>query len=503
MATTRAKKTSSLLRITQKSRHRAPDPYRNDLSPHSVPTGEEVNLSSISGNVGPHWTLQGNWYGVVDPLLDPSSHLDRSPRWVSMTGHPRRIMLLTTPTSYRTTAFLQAAARLNIEVVLVQHTPGVLQVRPTHYIPVDFSQLAEATTTLVALAKNEPVCAVIPVDDAGTILAAQVAHQLGLPQNDPDAAIAARDKWVMRQRLQSHGVPVPEAQAFPALTDPKTIASQVSFPCVVKPTRLSGSRGVIRANTPQELFVAIERIRAILASDGFDLHNTPIIVEPFISGSEVALEGLLTSGQLQVLALFDKPDPLEGPFFEETIYVTPSRLPVEDQAALMRVTSQAAQALGLCTGPIHAELRLNEAGPWVIEIAGRSIGGLCSTILEFGLGRSLEEVILAHAVGDTLERLELSVSAAGVMMIPIPGRGILKGVEGIDKALQVPGITGVEITAKRNHRLIPLPEGASYLGFIFARGNTPQEVEEALRTAHAQLTVRLTPELPTLSLRGV
>lgn len=416
-----------------------------------------------------------------------------------MTPSTRRIMLLTTPTSYRTPAFLRAAERLGIDVLLITDMPEPLRrSHPSRYA-VDFSRPEEAAKELAQLAGDYPVRAVVPVDDAGTILAALVAHRLGLPHNDPDAALAARDKWVMRQRLAAAGIPAPAARAFPALTPARILASQVTFPSVVKPTRLSGSRGVIRVDDQQQLEQALDRVRAILATDGFDLATTPIVIEPFVPGFEVAVEGLLTDGELTVLAIFDKPDPLDGPYFEETIYVTPSRLSASVQQAIGRVTADAARALGLRTGPIHAELRVNEAGPWVIEIAGRSIGGLCSTILEFGTGMTLEELILAHAVGDRVESASRRPGAVGVMMIPIPHRGIFKGVDGIDRALAVPGITGIEITAKRNHRIVPLPEGASYLGFIFARGDTPDEVETALRIAHANLTIRIAPELPTIS----
>jgi len=409
---------------------------------------------------------------------------------------PRRVLLLTTPTSYRTQAFLQAAERLRIEALVVEDTPNALRSTWRARFAVDFAEPERAAEELLALLAEFPVRAVVPVDDAGTLLAALVAAHLGLASNHPDAALAARDKWIMRQKFAAAGVPSPSAQAFPALSDPWEWIPRVTFPCVVKPTRLSGSRGVIRADDPHQLAAAVDRIRHILDSEGFDLTHALIIVEPFIPGFEVAVEGLLTEGDLSVLAIFDKPDPLDGPYFEETLYVTPSRLPTATQEAIVRTTARAARALGLRTGPVHAELRVNENGPWVIEIAGRSIGGLCSRILEFGTGMTLEELILAHAVGDPIPSLDRRGDAAGVMMIPIPARGILKTVDGIDAARAVPGIIDVEITAKRNHRILPLPEGASYLGFIFARGASPDAVETALRSAHSRLTIRIAPELP-------
>ncbi|MGH2479522.1 MAG: ATP-grasp domain-containing protein, partial [Ktedonobacteraceae bacterium] len=225
---------------------------------------------------------------------------------------------------------------------------------------------------------------------------------------------------------------------------------------------------------------------------------TSFLVEDFLPGCEVALEGILTRGQLKVLTLFDKPDPLDGPFFEETIYVTPSRLPESTQEAIARCVATAAASLGLREGPVHAELRVNERGPWMLEIAGRSIGGLCSTILEFGAGMCLEELILRHAIGEEIAQIERERQATGVMMIPIPAAGLLKSVHGVEEAREVPLITGIEITARINYSLVPLPEGASYLGFIFARGETPGAVESAIRQAHSLLRFEIRPELPML-----
>ena len=272
----------------------------------------------------------------------------------------------------------------------------------------------------------------------------------------------------------------------------------VDYPCVVKPTRLSGSRGVIRADDEAEFVAAFERTRRIIEAEGHPLATADVLVEAFVPGFEVAVEGLLTADGLQVLAIFDKPDPLDGPFFEETMYVTPSRLSVGSQAAIADCTARGAAALGLRHGPIHAELRVNEHGPWIVEIAGRSIGGLCSSVLEFGTGMSLEELILRHAVGEDIGPVTRNGEAVGVMMIPIPASGILRRVAGIEDAEQVDGVTGIEITAPLHHPIRPLPEGASYLGFIFARGAAPDHVEQALRDAHARLRFEIVPDIPLM-----
>ncbi|MCU1273379.1 MAG: ATP-dependent carboxylate-amine ligase domain protein ATP-grasp, partial [Bryobacterales bacterium] len=213
---------------------------------------------------------------------------------------------------------------------------------------------------------------------------------------------------------------------------------------------------------------------------------------------EFALEGLLTNGDLQILAIFDKPDPLDGPFFEETLYVTPSRESGETQQKMIEAIRKAVRALGLTHGPIHAEMRVNQRGVWVLEVAARPIGGLCARALRFDSGVPLEELILRHAVGEDVSRAKLSGPASGVMMIPISQGGIYQGVSGVQEASAVPNVDEVAITAKEGQKILPLPEGSSYLGFIFARGESPECVEQALRRAHASLTFEISTLLQVM-----
>jgi biotin carboxylase len=409
-----------------------------------------------------------------------------------------RVMLLISPATYRSGAFARAAEKLGLETIIIIDLPGELSERSRYEFAVDFGRIEESADHLVNIARRIPVDAVLSLDDAATELAAVVGDRLGLPSNSPESATAARDKFVMRNMLRDGGAPVPHFELVSATSDPAEIATRIEFPCVVKPIRLSGSRGVIRANDPEEFISAFNRVVRMLVTDGYDPATTNLLVEEYIPGFEVALEGLLTDGSLQVLTLFDKPDPLEGPFFEETIYLTPSRLPKETQQAIYDATAASARALGLKHGPVHAELRVNDKGAWMVELAGRSIGGLCSTILEFGAGAALEEIILQHAVGNEIQTMELKDAAAGVMMIPIPKGGMLRGCSGIEDALQVEGIEGIEITAPLNYPVVPLPEGSSYLGFIFAKGETPEDVDSALREAHARITFRIDPIIPVM-----
>lgn len=398
--------------------------------------------------------------------------------------------------SYRTGAFLEAARSLDLDVICALDTPESFPTNIGVNVAVDFTDVEGAANRIVEFARARGgVRAVLAIDDRGAVIAALASARLGLSHNDPGSALAARDKLVMRNRLYAAGVPVPTYRSFPADTDPASIGEMVPYPCVVKPLLLSGSRGVIRADTPEEFIVAFARTRAILDASGMPPEENEILVEGFVEGFEVALEGLLTGGRLDTLALFDKPDPLDGPFFEETIYVMPSRLPASVQTAISTRVEEAATAIGLREGPVHAELRVDLATGdiWTIELAGRSIGGLCSSILDFGSGMSLEELILRHAAGMQTPSHQTNTSAAGVMMIPIPRSGMLRGVEGVDEAMKVPGITGIEITAPVNQPILALPEGSSYLGFIFARSDSPGEAEGALREAHARLEIEITP----------
>ncbi|MBE7553358.1 MAG: ATP-grasp domain-containing protein [Anaerolineales bacterium] len=411
---------------------------------------------------------------------------------------PSRVILLMKATTYRARPFLEAAGLLGIEVVKGLDMPPELAEYWQVPLGLQFDQPEQAVQAMVNFACKTPVQAILAVDDSATVLAALASEALGLAHNSSEAALAARNKHHMRQLLTAAGVPSPKFRLYDMSDDPARIAAEVEYPCVVKPLLLSGSRGVIRADNPAEFDVAFRRLGRLLASMQRAPGSTQILIEDFIPGFEVALEGMLDQGELKVLALFDKPDPLDGPFFEETIYVTPSRLPDPIQAEIAACTASAAAALGLRHGPIHAELRVNEAGPWIVEVAGRSIGGLCSQTLRFGPKASLEELILRQAVGLEIDSWRGEEGARGVMMIPIPASGLLKRVTGVEAARQVPGIESVEITAQLYQPLVPLPEGESYLGFIFARGTQPDEVEAALRQAHAQLHFEVETLLPVL-----
>lgn len=412
----------------------------------------------------------------------------------------KRLILLASANSYRKQDFLDAAKRLDIEVVLGMDVPAPMIDQLKCDLPLDYLNLEKSSEKIAAFAAKAKVDAILSADDSATVLAAQASQSLNLRHNSADAAEAARDKFLMRQLFARADVLSPKFLRFTLDDEPEEIADQIPYPCVVKPRSMSGSRGVIRADSPIDFMKAYSRLKPILQQGGAD----DFLVEDYIDGVEVALEGIMNNGEFKVLALFDKPDPLVGPYFEETIYTTPSRLPVSVQQNIFATTAKAAAALGLREGPIHAELRINDQGAWLVEVAARSIGGLCSRTLQFGTDMSLEELILRQTFGlQTSQVSETSevLKAGGVMMIPIPHGGILRCVYGLEEAQAIPLIESIEITAKINYTILPLPEGDSYLGFIFARGETPQEVEAALREAHSKLRFEIEEELSVLPTR--
>ena len=403
-----------------------------------------------------------------------------------------RLLLLLPTTTYRADAFVDAAKSLDLDLTVASETPSSFQERHTaDLLTLDLEDADAAAATVREFSERHPVAAVVGVDDGTAVVAAVIASALGLPSNPVRAVQAAASKTLQRETLQQCGVPVPRFAVHSLTDDPNELASSTPYPCVLKPVSLSASRGVIRANDQDEFLTARERLSEILRSAG--VTELDFLVEEYVPGPEFALEGLVVNGALHVLALFDKPDLLEGPFFEETIYVTPSRAAVAAKRRLAGCAQRAVSALELVRGPVHIEMRYNDKGPWLIEIAARPIGGKCGRVLRFGDGGdiSLETLILLEATGALTGVPSRESLAAGVMMIPIPQSGVLNEVKGVEGARTVPGVEDVLITAHRGQQLLAPPEGSQYLGFIFARGETPMLVEDALREAHARLEVQV------------
>lgn len=421
-----------------------------------------------------------------------------------MCAEPMRVLLLSTTTGYQLRSFGDAAARLGVELLLATDRCHHLD-DPWRdgAVAVRFYDDEASLAAIEEAARTRPIAGVVAVGDRPTVLAARVAAALQLPGNPVAAAEVTRSKLAMRRAFAAAGLRLPWFVEVTADADPRVTAPTLRYPCVVKPLGLSGSRGVIRADTPEQFIAAVWRIRALLARPDVRAQRPGLIdrlvVEGYLAGREYAVEGLLTRGRLRVLAVFDKPDPLEGPFFEETIYVTPPDIGLDVHAAIVTEVERAAAATGLVHGPVHAECRVGSEGVTMLEVAARPIGGLCSRVLRFegrGEKASLEEVLLRHCAGEDVSHYVREPQAAGVMMIPIPRGGVYKGVAGEDAARRLPRVEEVHITAKPDQLIEPLPEGDSYLGFIFARAADAARVVAALRAAHAALAFDVAPTLP-------
>jgi len=404
-----------------------------------------------------------------------------------------RLLLIAPPNSYRTVSYLESARDQGVDVLVASEGEHSLVSAIASGLHLDLDA-PEALDLLLAANRERPFNGVVATDDTTVELGSRIAATLGLPHNPPQAARYSHRKDLSRKVLQAAGLRTPASRVLDLTAAIAPQLQGLELPCVVKPLSLSASRGVIRADTPQQVQAACQRIQSIISSEGLadDYVSSHVLVETFISGPEVALEGLLHRGRLDVLAIFDKPDPLEGPFFEETYYITPSRHAAATRQEIIQCVRDACDGLGLREGPVHAEVRIGKSGCAIIEVAARTIGGECARLLNFGTGHSLEDLVIAHATGRPLS-IERSSGAAGVLMIPITQAGSLRRIEGITRARAVPFIEDILINIRDGYELVPLPEGSSYLGFMFARAPVPGQVEASLRAAHAELKIVVAP----------
>ncbi len=413
-----------------------------------------------------------------------------------------RLLILASKLGYQSGSFAEAAKRLGVDVIFASDRCHQLSDPwADGAIAVRFDQPEEAARRIVQQSLVQPVNGVIALGDRATSTAAYAARALGFAYNSPQAVENCRSKLRQREILRDAGLPVPAFFSFRLDKRVEKVLSRAPFPCVIKPLRRAASQGVIRANSPEEFQAAVERIKKLLETPEVQVEREPesdrLLVERYVPGKEVSVEGLLTRGKLRILAIFDKPDALEGPYFEETLYVAPSRLPDNEYESVIDCAEKTVQALGLTHGPVHAEFRVNKEGPWVLEAAARPIGGLCARAVRLGPQRMpLEELLVRHSLGMPGTDLNREDGASGVMMIPVPKSGVLEKVEGEEQARAVAGVEDVTITTRLRDFIAAWPEGSSYLGFIFARGNSPEEVESALRQAHGALKFEIAERLP-------
>ncbi|NOX09579.1 MAG: ATP-grasp domain-containing protein [Gammaproteobacteria bacterium] len=402
------------------------------------------------------------------------------------------LLLIAQPNSYRIAPYIRAAQTMGLEILIASRGEHSMVSEVNAGLHIELDDLETSLAAILSYADKHPFVGVLGSDDSTVELAAYVAKELQLPHNPPEAAKLTRRKDLARAHLALAGCPVPLHCLININQPLPTQITGLPYPCVLKPINLSASKGVIRVNNTDEFISACQRIQPIIADASDEFEHTHILVEDYIDGIEVAFEGYLQGGTLHQLALFDKPDPLTGPYFAETIYVTPSQLGHADQQKIIQRVSQACQSYGLKTGPIHAELRLDQHEAWILEVACRTIGGDCARSLDQEGEFNLEQLVVALAIGKPVSR-RTEQGARGVMMIPVKESGILRRVEGIPAARKVKHIKKVDIIMRDGNELVALPEGNQYPGYIFASAKTSQEVIDALHQAFDKLTFVVAP----------
>jgi len=398
----------------------------------------------------------------------------------------QRLLLISHHNSYRIAPYIKAARRLGIEVTIASEGVHSLVAEVAQGLHIDFSNLDAAIEVIIQAHQSHAFNGILGSDDQTVELAAHIASRLKLIHNPPEAALCSSRKDLARAQLSLADCPVPlHCLLNLELPLDKQMAG-LPWPCVLKPLSMSASRGVIRVNDKNEFITACERLKPIVATANTRFEQTHLLIEDYIDGIEIAYEGFLHQGELNTITIFDKPDPLTGPYFAETIYVTPSSLPAELQQTIKTVISKACAAYGLQTGAVHAECRIDKNNNvWILEIASRTIGGDCARLLDNEQFR-IEELAITLAM-DRAPDVTMPEQARGVMMIPIKQSGLLKRVEGLLKAGKVAGIDKIDIIIQPGHELVPLPEGNQYLGYIFASAKSTKQVTDAIRRAYACL----------------
>jgi biotin carboxylase len=386
-------------------------------------------------------------------------------------------------TTYRAADFVRAAEGLGIDLIVASEHPPPFDMGD-RYLEIDCAKVEDAAEAIIRLGDKASIDGVVAADDTGVLVAALSATKLGLRSNPPEAAAATRDKARQRALMAAAEIPQPRFRVLEPGDDGGPAGNQVGYPLVVKPLDRAAAQGVIRVDQPEDLLPVLNRVREIVG------HSATVLIEEFMPGAEVALEGIVRDGELTTLALFDKPDAVQGPFFPETLLITPSRLPESAQTECQRVAAAALRSIGISHGPVHVEMKVEGVSVRVVEVAARSIGGLCSKSLTFGLmGTTLETLILRNAVGMDKPELRRENVASGVLMIPIPGAGTLVEIRGLDSVRKIEHISAVDITTNQGSMIQPPPEGDRYLGFVFARAPSPPQVEQALRAAMDTLEI--------------
>jgi hypothetical protein len=383
----------------------------------------------------------------------------------------KKVLLVIPEKSYKSNDFVVAAKRLKIPFSIITDSQQVSERLSDNIIVYNFQK----DISLEILEKLKNITHILPVDHSSLEFAAKLRDLLSATGNSYVSVMNAMDKYKSRTIFND----VTEVKIKNAyINDPKdliTFMSKINIG-VLKPTRGTASNKVIKVTQQNMDQLLIQNIIK-------DCDENELIIEEFIEGDEYAFEGILIDSKLSKFVVFEKPLAFVEPYFEESIYITPSNLSNEIIESVHKRLQKACQKLGLTNGPIHAEFKISNNEVFLIEINPRMIGGLCSRCLSFGLFKqSLEELILLSFSTGKFKKVELLSNYVGVLMLPVPKSGKFISINH-NEIMKIENVSSVDITVSKNTLLQMPPNGERYLGFVFSQGENKSVVMRALESA--------------------
>ena len=383
----------------------------------------------------------------------------------------KKLLLVIPENSYKSNDFVVAAEKLGIDFLIITDSEQVSSKFSDTVIINKF----DAELNKNNLKKLKDVTHVLPVDHSALKFSGYLVDLLEVKGNKLESINLSMNKYESRKIFNSLLDIKVNNEIIKNIDDVNTFINK-NGTSVLKPIYGTASKSVLKINNVEKNKEQIEK----LMQDCFD---QDLVIEEYIDGKEYALEGTIINSELKKIVIFDKPVEYKHPYFEESIYITPSELSSEAEKRVVSIVDKACKKIGLEDGPVHVEFKINENQIFIIEINPRMIGGLCSRCLSFGLFKvSLEEIILHAFMNNELKNIELLNNYVGVLMIPTPksGKFISINKEELEK---IPNISNVEITVPEGSDLLEPPYGDKYLGFAFSQGIDKKTVNESLLTA--------------------
>ncbi len=383
----------------------------------------------------------------------------------------KKLLLVIPENSYKSNDFVVAAEKLGIDFLIITDSEQVSSKFSDTVIINKF----DAELNKNNLKKLKDVTHVLPVDHSALKFSGYLVDLLEVKGNKLESINLSMNKYESRKIFNSLLDIKVNNEIIKNIDDVNTFINK-NGTSVLKPIYGTASKSVLKINNVEKNKEQIEK----LMQDCFD---QDLVIEEYIDGKEYALEGTIINSELKKIVIFDKPVEYKHPYFEESIYITPSELSSEAEKRVVSIVDKACKKIGLEDGPVHVEFKINENQIFIIEINPRMIGGLCSRCLSFGLFKvSLEEIILHAFMNNELKNIELLNNYVGVLMIPTPKSGKFISINK-EELENIPNISNVEITVPEGSDLLEPPYGDKYLGFAFSQGIDKKTVNESLLTA--------------------